>query len=124
MRRMVDSGKQRWNLRAGPLHPAKTAPSRVHMILSQYNLLARAYHVIGVAYKFLLTLSSTQVACGRSFSTLKYVKGGLRSCLLQEHLEAFMLMSTEKEILMSIDNETVINQVAVSSALLRCLLML
>lgn len=82
----MDSGKQRWNLRAGP---------DGYMIVSQYNLLAHAYHVVGVAYKFLLTLSSTQVACERSFSALKYVKGGLRSCLPQEHLEAFMLMSTE-----------------------------
>lgn len=42
----------------------------------------------------------------------------------QEHLEGFMLMGTEKEILMSIDNETVINKVAETSALLRQLLML
>ena len=37
----------------------------------------------------------------------------------QEHLEAFMLMGTEKEILMSIDKETVTNKVAETSALLR-----
>ncbi len=42
----------------------------------------------------------------------------------QDNLEAFMLMGTEKEILMSIDNETVINKVAETSALLRRLLML
>ncbi len=42
----------------------------------------------------------------------------------QENLEAFMLMGTYKEILMSIDNETVINKVAETSALLRRLLML
>ncbi len=42
----------------------------------------------------------------------------------QENLDAFMLMGTYKEILMSIDNETVINKVAETSALLRRLLML
>ncbi len=42
----------------------------------------------------------------------------------QENLEAFMLMGTYKEILMSIDNETIINKVAETSALLRRLLML
>src|SRR4029434_5427206 len=47
-------------------------------ILSQYNLLTDAYHVIGLAYKFLLTLSITQVACERSFSTLTFVKNRLR----------------------------------------------
>ena len=97
----------------------------VHLILSQYNLLTDAYHVIGLAYKFLLTLSITQVACERSFSTLKFVKNRLRSSLSQDNLEAFMLMCTEKEILMSISNDTVIiDKVAETSALLRRLLML
>src|SRR4029434_4855018 len=95
----------------------------VHLILSQYNLLTDAYHVIGLAYKFLLTLSIAQVACERSFSTLKLKtktkKNRLRSSLSQDHLEAFMLMCTEKEILMSISNDTVIDKVAETSALLR-----
>ena len=55
-------------------------------ILQKYNLLTDAYHIIGLAYKFLLTLSVTQVACERSFSTLKYIKNRLRSTLSQEHL--------------------------------------
>lgn len=96
----------------------------VHLIFSQYNLLTDAYHVIGLAYTFLLTLSITQVACERSFSTLKFVKNRLRSSLSQDNLEAFMLMCTEKEIHMSISNDTVIDKVAETSALLRRLLML
>ena len=72
-----------------------------------------------ISYKFLLTLSITQVACERSFSTLKCVKNRLRSSLSQDNLEAFMLMRTEKEILMSISNDTVIDKVAETSALLR-----
>ena len=95
----------------------------VHLILSQYNLLTDTYHVIGLAYKFLLTLSITQVACERSFSTLKFIKNRLRSTLTQNKLEAFMLMSTEKETHMSLDNDTVINRVAETSALLRRVLM-
>lgn len=39
-------------------------------------------------------------------------------------MEAFMLMCTEKEIVMSISNDTVIDKVAETSALLRRLLML
>jgi len=31
----------------------------VYLVLAQYNLLTDAYHVIGLAYKFLLTLSTT-----------------------------------------------------------------
>lgn len=42
--------------------------------LRWYILLTEAYHVIGLGYKFLFTLSVTQVACERSFSTLKFTK--------------------------------------------------
>lgn len=96
----------------------------VYHILSKYNLLTDAYHVIGLAYKFLLTLSFSQVACERTFSTLKFVKNRLRTTLTQEHLEAFMLMCTEKEILMTLDNDRVIDRVAETSGLLRRLLVM
>ena len=54
-------------------------------------------------------------------STLKFIKNRLRSTLTQKK-EACMLMCTEKEILMSLDNDTVINKVV--ETLVRCLLML
>lgn len=38
-------------------------------------------------------------------------------------MEAFIIMSTEKEILMSISNDTVIDKVAETSALLMLILM-
>ncbi|KAI4790003.1 hypothetical protein KUCAC02_034891, partial [Chaenocephalus aceratus] len=47
------------------------------------------------------------VACERTFSTLKYVKNRLRTTLTQEHMEAFMLMCPEKEILMALDTDGV-----------------
>ena len=93
-----------------------------YQILWRYNLLTDTYHVISQGYKFLPTLSVTQVACERSFSVLKYVKSRLRSTLSQEHLEAFMLMATEKDILMALDTDVVINRVAEKSELLRKLL--
>ncbi|KAI4826591.1 hypothetical protein KUCAC02_030036, partial [Chaenocephalus aceratus] len=89
-----------------------------------YNLLTDAYHVIGLGYKFLLTLSFSQVACERTFSTLTYVKNRLRTTLTQEHMEAFMLMCTEKEILMALDTDRVIDRVAETSELLRHLLVM
>ena len=39
----------------------------VYLILAQYNLVKNSYHVIGLAYTFLLTISTTQVACGEVF---------------------------------------------------------
>lgn len=45
-----------------------------YYVLQRYNLLTDSYHLIGLGYKFLLTLSVTQVACERSFSTLIFIK--------------------------------------------------
>lgn len=93
-----------------------------YKILQRYNLLTDAYNVIGLAYKFLLSLSFTQVACERSFSTLKFIKTRLRSSVSQEHLSSLMLMAIEKDILMNLDSDDVIDRVAETSELLRNLL--
>jgi hypothetical protein len=93
-----------------------------YQILGRYNLLTDAYNVIGLGYKFLLTLSFTQVACERSFSTLKFIKNRLRSSMSQEHLESFMLMATEKDILMNLDSDEIIDKTAATSVLLQDLL--
>ncbi len=85
-----------------------------HLLSSQYNLLTDAYHIIGLGYKFLLTLSITQVACERTFSTLKLVKNRLRTSLSQDNLETFLLMATEKEILTEIDKDDIIDKMAES----------
>lgn len=88
----------------------KNCPICCYLLLSQYNLLMDAYHIVGLGYKFLLTLSITQVACERTFSTLKFVKNRLRTSLTQENLEAFLLMATEKEILMGLDKDDIIDK--------------
>ena len=101
----------------------KDCPICCYRVLKQYNVLTDAYHIIGLAYKFLLTLSVTQVECERSFSTLKYIKNRLRSSLSQQHLEAFMLMSTQTDVSWILDSEKIIDGVAEKSELLQKLLM-
>lgn len=98
-----------------------------HMLLShpvsfQLDHRCLQYHIIGIAYKFLLTLSVTQVACERTFSTLKFVKNRLRTSMSQDRLEAFLLMSTVKEILMELDSDGIIDKLAESSALMHRML--
>ncbi|CAL9702122.1 unnamed protein product [Knipowitschia caucasica] len=100
----------------------KNCPICCYTILRRYNLLTDAYHLIGLAYKYLLTLSVTQVACERTFSILKFVKNRLRTSLSQEHLEAFLLMSAEKEILMELDSDDIIDKVAETTKLMQRLL--
>jgi len=97
----------------------KNCPLCCYEILRRFNMLSDAYHVLGLAYKFLLTLSLTQVACETTFSTLKFIKSRLRSSLSENKLETFLLMATEKDILMALDSDVVIDRVAEKSDLLR-----
>ncbi|KAE8287218.1 hypothetical protein D5F01_LYC15187 [Larimichthys crocea] len=101
----------------------KNCPLCCYQILHRLNVFSDAYHLLGLAYKFLLTLSLTQVACERTFSTLKFIKSRLRSNLSAGKLEAFMLMATEKDILMALDTDSVIDKVAEKSELMRKLLL-
>ncbi|CDQ90049.1 unnamed protein product, partial [Oncorhynchus mykiss] len=100
----------------------KNCPICCYLLLSQYNLLTDAYHIIGLGYKFLLTLSIPQVACEWTFYTQKFVNNHRRTFLTQENLEVFLLMATEKEILMGFDKDDITDKMAESSELLRRLL--
>lgn len=93
-----------------------------YQILWKYNLYAKAYTELFLAYKFLLTLSITQVQCERTFSKLKYILNRLRSNLSQEHVEEFIIMSCEKNILYSLQNVDIIEYIAQSSNLMKQLL--
>lgn len=59
----------------------------------KYNLYSNGYQVLKVAYKYLLCLPVTEVACERSFSILKYIENLFGSKLTDENTKAFMLMS-------------------------------
>lgn len=91
--------------------------------LIKYNLYSNAYPTVSIAYQYLLTLPITQVACERSFSTLKYSKIHLRYSMTTEHFESFMLMAIEKQILYSLDRNMIINKVGEKSKLFSKLLL-
>lgn len=97
----------------------KACPLCCYKVLLKLNLFTDAYKSIGLAYKLLLTLPVSQVACERSFSALKRIKSRLRSTMTQEHLDAFMLMSVEKGILAKLDTGAIIDGVATRSSELR-----
>lgn len=88
-------------------------------LLVKYNLYSNAYTNLSLAYNYLLTLPVTQVACERSFSTLKFIKNRLRNTLTNENLEAFMLMSVEKRTLASIDDDILINRIGETSEVMK-----
>lgn len=88
-------------------------------ILVHYKMYSNAYHNLFIVYKYVLSLSSTQVACERSFSTLKYIKTRLRNRLTDDHLEAMMLMNLNSDILDIIQTEQIINEVCKYSTVLK-----
>ena len=95
-----------------------------YALLLRFNLYSRVYPTVFVAYKLLLTIGVTQVACERTFSKLKLIKTKTRSAISQEHLEAFMLMFVEKDILQKLDHEEIIDTVATKSIELKRLLLI
>lgn len=89
-----------------------------YFVLTKYNLYCQTYTNLYLAYKYVLTLPSTQVTCERSFSQLKNIKTRLRSQLTDSKVEAFMMMTVEKEILATLDHDEIINLVSQQSDLL------
>lgn len=59
----------------------KACPLCCYKVLLKLNLFTDAYKGIGLAYKLLLTLPVSQVACGRSFSASKRIKSRLQSTM-------------------------------------------
>ena len=55
-----------------------------YKVLLKLNLFIDAYKSIGLAYKPLLMLPVSQVACERSFSGLKIIKNRLQSTMTQD----------------------------------------
>lgn len=76
-----------------------------------------------MAYKLLLTLSVTQMACERCFSKLKLIKTAFRNRLGQDFLESFILMNVEKDVLSALDPNCIIDEVANKSEYLKNLLL-
>ena len=101
----------------------KNCPVCCYIVISKHNMHTNTYKSLYTAYKFLLTLSVTQVACERSFSKLKIIKSRIRNSLSQDHLQAFMLMAIEKKTLIEVGNEEVKDKLAKSSPLMSKLLL-
>ena len=91
-------------------------------LLYERNFHTSAYSNIFLVYEYLLTLSFTQVSCERAFSKLKLIKTRLRSSLSQDRLEAFMLMSVERELLESVKFQSVVDVLVKNSSEMKKLL--
>jgi len=77
---------------------------------------ADCYPNISVAYRILLTVPGTVASAERSFSKLKLLKNYLRSTMSQERLNGLAMCTIEKDILDSIDLNTVLDDFASRNA--------
>ena len=97
----------------------------IFKFLRRYNLHSAAYTNLYILYKYVLTLSCTQVHCERSFSKLKIIKNRLRASMGQDLLQAQLLISIEgPHYLNNIKIDTIIDEIARTSPLLKRLLLL
>jgi len=77
---------------------------------------AYCYPNASIAYRILLTIPVTIASAERSFSKLKLLKNCLRSTMLQERLNGLAMCSIEKDILDTIDLESVLEDFASRNA--------
>ena len=77
--------------------------------------LVDAYPKLCQVYAIAVAIPISSATAERSFSALKRVKTRIRSSMLQERLEALLLMAVEREILLSLDKERIIDVFAKTS---------
>ena len=71
---LKERGELKCNVQTSVCKRCRNCAVCVYFTLLNYNLFSDAYKNIGLAYKYLLTLSTTQVACEMTFSILKFIK--------------------------------------------------
>ena len=75
----------------------------------EFVIAADCYPNVLVAYRILLTVPVTVVSAGKSFSKLKLLKNYLRSTMSQERLNGLAMCTIERDILDTIDLNTVLD---------------
>jgi hypothetical protein len=77
---------------------------------------ADCYPNVLVAYRILLTVPVTIASAERSFSKLKLLKNYLRSTMSQERLNGLAMCTIEKDILNTINLNTILDDFASRNA--------
>ena len=98
--------------------PNKDVPSfleALKILLHPAYHLVDAYPTLCKVYAIAVAIPISSSTAERSFSALKRVKTRIRSTMLQERLEALLLMAVERQILQSLDKERIIDMFAKTS---------
>jgi len=73
-------------------------------------------------YKILLTLPVTSCSAERSLSKHKLIKNHLRSTMLDPYMSSMLILALERDLLVNIKNDTIIDRLATKSKRLASLL--
>jgi hypothetical protein len=98
-------------LQVSLLDSSMSAPEILKFVLD-----ADCYPNVTVAYRILLNVPVTIASAERNFSKLKLLKNYLRSTMSQERLNGLAMCSIEKDILDTIDFNTVLEEFASRNA--------
>jgi hypothetical protein len=98
-------------LQVSLLDSSMSAPEILKFVMD-----ADCYPNVTVAYQILLTVPVTVASAERNFSKLKLLKNYLRSTMSQERLNGLAMCSIEKDILDTIDFNTILNDFASRNA--------
>lgn len=82
------------------------------MATLKHNLLYKHFYQLVV---FLLTLPVTSASCERAHSKVNIVKSAVRSSMNSERLEDFILISSEKTVLGSIELAVIVDKFAATA---------
>jgi hypothetical protein len=81
-------------------------------LTDRQGLLLSAFPNVGIVLRLYLTLPVSNCEGERSFSTLSRIKNHLRSLMCQNRLTALSLLSTESELMQSLDYNDIIDDFA------------
>ena len=85
-------------------------------VLHDYSIFGSLYSELYHAYKFALSVPTTQVTCERAFSKLKIVKNRLRPAISQDLLVFLMLINVEGGNANVLDYDKIIDDLGKTSA--------
>ena len=80
--------------------------------IDAYTKLPNDFSDLHMLYKIAMTIPVTTASVERGFSKLSYVKNKLRSTMVQDRLEALLLASAEKDILLQLSNDDLVSRFA------------
>ena len=104
-----------WRLARNILRQPASASSTIASSLSLADTCHNVpidFHDLRLLYKIAMTIPITTATVERGFSKLLYIKNKLRSTMQQERLEALMLASVEKDIMLKISVDDLVSKFA------------